>query len=503
MGTWENLFEEMQKMFTSNTTNGEQFFDSFNQMYKNFRTQVETFVMNMEKSEQNERTAFFIKQFLDFYAPQNIPWLNREVIEKTLETKGDNLLKGFANFIRDLEQKSVSFSDKNAFCVGKNIASTSGSIVFQTPLFELISYKTKRKVNLTPILITPSWVNKFYIVDLTCENSFVKWLIDQNFAVYVISWVNPEAKNNFELKDYILSINEAANFIIKQTGVKNLHGVGYCFGGNALLAAASLEKKFWKSITLLATLIDFEMIGDLKAFISNEYFKTLEQIFAEQEYIDGRTIQLTFQMLRSNDLLATTMINNYWLGKNQKALDFLYWNDDAMNIAYKTHIEALKSWCWKNELFLEKFKVGRKKIKLADIQIPTLIVGTRKDHITPWIGCFQGIKKLQNSEFILAESGHIAGIINAPIHKKYGYFYNLEKIDCYQKWEESAIFQKGSWWPYLANWLKNHDLQNNQNELNLQKKKLINKKSDVQKIDSHTFTYKICKAPGKYVLKRI
>lgn len=426
--------------------------------YSQFRKMTEMMMQDLPNINQLQKKQmdFFLKLWLDAISPNNIPWLNPEVWEKIMKTGGMNIIKGFMQLMEDISNGSVSLTNISAFEIGKNIASTKGSVIMQTPLFELIAYEPRAKlVNKTPIFIVPSWINKFYIVDLTAENSLVKWLLEQGFMVYTISWVNPKSEHNFEMEDYIKAIKNAGQIILEHFKTDQIHAIGYCFGGNALLAAA--ESTMWKSITLLASLIDFNLLGDLKIFINEEQIHAMKKYLENKGYMEGKSMQWIFQFIRANDLIWSAMIKNYWLGEDPITLDFLYWNSDSTNIPYKTHLRALESWCWKNELYEDNFSVEGKKLKLSEIKTPVLMVGAKKDHITPWQGCFAGMHKFKNADFILCESGHIAGIINVPSKEKYGYYHNSVKEKDSNKWFENAEFKKGSWWPFLSNWLYSHN----------------------------------------------
>ena len=447
-----NFFEEFFKTFEKERGS---FFKQAQDNYDDFKRFMNEYIKKPgSHCNFSDKEAFYFKNFLDFWSPKNMPWMNENVIKSAIQTSGMNFFKGFQNFMDDFMEGTVSLGNNSSFKIGENIAITPGKVILQTPMFELIAYENNKEVNKIPIVIFPSWVNKFYIFDLQQSNSFVKYLSDNGFAVFIVSWVNPQ--DEIDLCEYINSVDEVADFLIKTYEFEKLHGLGYCFGGNALLASASLKdnQKKWKSLSLLTTLVNFNLLGDLRFFTDNEAVEKIRKNHGK--FINGKAMQMFFQSLRANDLIWSAMIKNYWIAQDQEGLDLLFWNADPCNVSTKTHIESLEKWCQRNELFEEKFKVGRSVSKISKIKVPVLSVGALKDHITPWKGCFDIIKKIPHAKLILSQSGHIAGVINPPGRKKYGYFKNLENYDI-QSCLNFAEKHEGSWWPELLDFLRQQE----------------------------------------------
>jgi polyhydroxyalkanoate synthase len=426
---------------------------SFN-FFEKFHTQIkelsDIWIKNNTNSfYSNAQIEFMIKQFIESVAPKNIPFLNEEFFKETFKSCGQNLFQGFEKFMEDWYNQEISIADPNAFEIGKTIAASPGWVIYEDEMLELITYETiSEKTNKIPIIIIPSWINKYYIFDLTKENSFVRYLIENDFRVYIISWA--KASESTELRSYIDAINKATNEILKKEKNEHIHAIGYCFGGNALLCAAALENnEKWKTLTLLTTLIDFRELGDLKAFITPNALSMLKKTINESKYINGKNMQMFFQALRANDLIWNIMIKHYWLGKERSIMDILYWNNDPVDISKKAHIETLEGWCLQNELFEEKFKSKKNFIEIGQLKMPIFMIGAQKDHITPWKGCHAGLKKMEKAEFILTLAGHIAGIINPPAKEKYGFFYGSKDQDA-DKWLKESNFAQGSWWPSLV-----------------------------------------------------
>lgn len=414
------------------------------------------------------RVGFFSQQFSNAMAPTNYLWGNPDALRESLETKGESLLHGLSNFFRDLEEGkgrlNISMVERGHFRVGENIATTPGKVVFQNELIQLIQYApTTKNVYRIPILLVPPCINKFYIFDLRPESSFVRWLLDQGWTVFVVSWVNPKddklAHKTFE--DYVLDgVGAAVETMVKLTGEPQVNALGFCIGGNFLTAYSAYRARDkvnpLKSTTFLATLFDFEDAGDLKIFIDEEQLAKMEQAMKSWGYFDGRVLAKTFNLLRSNDLIWSFVVNNYLMGKEPMAFDLLYWNSDYTNLPAAMYAYFLRNMFLENKLIKPgALSIGGRPLDLRDIKTPSFILSTREDHIAPWPCGYAGAKMLGGpTTFVLGGSGHVAGIFNHPSKNKYNYWTGKILQKGTQDWFEKAESHAGSWWTAWAQWLE-------------------------------------------------
>lgn len=414
-----------------------------------------------------EKVDFYIRQYLDALAPTNFPQTNPRVLKETLESGGENLLKGLEHMLEDMARGKgelrIRMTDLEAFKLGENVAVTPGKVVFQTPLMQLIQYTpTTEEVYQRPLLIVPPWINKFYILDLKPKNSFIKWAIDQGFTVFVISWVNPdESLADRDFEDYLLEGTLAALDAIEQaTGETEVNVIGYCIGGTLLmstlgyLAATGQDDKV-KSATFFTTLIDFSDVGELSVFIDEEQISLMEQQMEKQGYLEGSQMANVFNMLRANDLIWSFYINNYLLGKEPMAFDLLYWNSDSTRMPRKMHSFYLRNMYLHNRLKEPGgIDLAGEAIDLSKVRIPQYFVSTKEDHIAPWKGTYRGVNLTSGQvKFVLGGSGHIAGVINPPDRNKYGYWTYGKLPENPDEWLEKATHNEGSWWPDWLNWI--------------------------------------------------
>lgn len=420
--------------------------------------------------QTNRKINFYTKQWIDAMSPTNFVATNPTVIKEIFESNGENLLKGTQALIDDIvrgEGKLMTprMTDYNAFEVGKNVATTPGKVIYQNEMMQLIQYSpTTDTVFETPLLIVPPWINKYYILDLRKENSFIQWAVDQGHTVFIISWVNPdETYADTQFEDYMYEgVITALVKITEETGIQSVNTIGYCIGGtllastNAYLAAKG--RKPIKSSTYFTTLVDFEEPGDLGIFIDKEQLDALEITMEKDGYLDGTSMATVFNMLRSNDLIWPFFINNYLMGKEPTAFDLLYWNSDSTRLPEKTHSFYLRE-CYLNNKLREPggIELDETPIDLSKIKVPTYFISTREDHITPWKSTYSGARLMSGPvKFVLGGSGHIAGIINPPAKNKYGYWTNETIEDKAENWLENASFTEGSWWPNWQEWIKTH-----------------------------------------------
>ncbi len=413
-----------------------------------------------------KKVDFYTRQFVDAMAPSNFILTNPEVLRATVESGGENLLNGLKNLLDDLERGkgklTISQTDSSKFQLGENVAVTPGKVVFQNDLMQLIQYDpTTEQQHEIPLLIIPPWINKFYILDLREKNSYVRWATAQGFTVFVISWVNPDralAQKRFD--DYLVEGPLAALDAMEQaTGVVGANVIGYCLGGTLLSAtlahmAARNDQRF-KSATFFVTMMDFHDAGELGVFIDEAQLQFLEKKMEEQGYLEGSDMATTFNMLRANDLIWSFVVNNYLLGKDPFPFDLLYWNSDSTRMPAAMHSFYLRNMYQKNLLREpDALTIAGVPIDLGKISLPCCFISTREDHIAPWKSTYQGTQLVGGpAKFILAGSGHIAGIINPP-PGKYPHWTNDKNPPTADEWLESASQHEGSWWPAWAEWVR-------------------------------------------------
>ncbi len=456
--------------FRSNSWSENQIFDFIKQSYLLVARYIMTSVDSIEGLDEKKKTQtdFFIEQYVNAMAPTNFILTNPDVLRRTIESDGQNLLKGFQNILVDLErgggQLKTRMVDADAFELGKNVAVTPGKIIYQNDLIQLIQYEpTTAKVNRTPLLIVPPWINKYYILDLQPKNSFIGWLVAQGHTVFVISWINPDsdfAEKGFD--DYLLEGPLAALDAIETiTGSSETNAIGYCLGGTLLSAtlaylSATEESERIASATFLATMIDFSNPGDLGVFIDHDQVTNLETKMDQDGYLDGSDMATTFNMLRANDLIWSFVVNSYLMGDNPPAFDLLYWNSDSTRMPAKMHSQYLRKMYLENS-FKEPGGMTLAGIPLdvSSIKNPAFFLGTVDDHIAPWKSTFSGASLFKGpTKFVLSGSGHIAGVVNPPAANKYGYWSSRErpKGDP-DNWHQKATLKEGSWWPHWQRWI--------------------------------------------------
>ena len=443
-----------------------QFFDFLKQSYLITSRWAEDVTRNTEGVDEKTRqkALFYLNQMLSAFSPSNFALTNPEVIRATLATNAENLVQGMAHFVQDLEQSKdllrVSQTDLSAFEVGRNLAVTPGKIVFQNDLIQLIQYApATEEVYERPLLIVPPWINKYYIRDLVPEKSFVKWAVEQGFTVFLISWVNPTAQlGEKTFEDYMCEgILTALGAVNPQTGSHEVNAVGYCVGGTLLAAtlaymAAKGDNRV-SSATFLAAQVDFSAAGDLLVFIDDAQLKALEEMMAEQGYLDGSRMAAVFNMLRPRDLIWPYVVNNYLLGKKPFPFDLLFWNADSTRLPAANHAFYLREFYHLNRLAKGEMKLGGIALDLGKVNIPIYELFTREDHIAPALSVFRGSELFGGPvRHVMAGSGHIAGVVNPPAKKKYQY-WSGPPADTFEEWKAKAMETKGSWWPDWAAWL--------------------------------------------------
>ncbi|UCM92994.1 MULTISPECIES: PHA/PHB synthase family protein [unclassified Candidatus Tisiphia] len=442
-----------------------------------------------------QHLAFMTHQFINAFSPSNFAFGNPIVLSKILETGGQNLVQGLENFLADIRNSSDIFNikttDNNAFLLGKNIATTKGKIVFQNQLIQLICYEPKQKTRAIPLLIIPPCINKYYILDLSEHNSMVAFLVEHNFQVYMVSWVNPDetlADKSFE--DYVKEgVLEACEYIM-QFGYNHINAIGYCIGGTFLATAIAYLKannlNYINSVSFITALLDFKNPGEVSIFVNESSIAMIEQEMNSKGYFDGRYLSNSFSLLRANDLVWSFFVNNYLLGQTPIAFDLLYWNADPTNLPTNMYSYYLRN-MYLNNLLKEPSNLSLfgTPVDLSKIDCNSFFLAANDDHIAPWRSVYEGLKLLKgNKTFCLTSSGHVAGVVNPPATSKYNYKTNKDIASTSESWFINADEHQGSWWSYWLTWL-----EDNSGEL-------------IKSIDYGSLK-SIELAPGKYVHKRI
>ena len=456
------------KRFKDGAWNESEVFDFVKQSYLLTARYVQDVVTRVDglDSKTAQKVDFYARQFMDAMSPSNFVLTNPEVLRRTAETGGENLLRGLSNMLSDLERGkgklSIKMTDMDAFKLGENIAVSPGKVVYQNALMQLVQYSPSTETVLKrPLLIAPPWINKFYILDLRPKNSFVRWAVSQGHTVFMISWVNPdEHLANMGFDDYMKrGFLDALDAIEQATGERDVNAIGYCLGGTLLAttlawSAATKDDRI-KSATFFVTMTDFAEAGELGVFIDEEQLSALEDRMAKRGYLDGAEMSTTFNMLRSNDLIWSFVVNNYLMGNDPFPFDLLYWNSDSTRMPAAMHSFYLRN-MYQSNLLAEPggITLAGQKIDLGLITVPAYFISTREDHIAPWRSTYRGTQLLSGPvRFVLAASGHIAGVVNPPEGGKYGHWINDALPETAELWLEGATEMAGSWWPDWQRWI--------------------------------------------------
>lgn len=501
MGNTESVIAEdrSDKRFIDEAWKNDPFYSFIKQSYLLFSKSYIDTINSIEGIDEKtkERVAFFSRQAINALSPSNFIATNPELMKLTLERNGENLLDGLEQLQADVEASAdilkIRMTNNNAFRLGVDVANTEGDVVFQNDLFELIQYYPKTpQVNATPLLIVPPFINKYYILDLREKNSMVRWLLEQGHSVFMMSWRNPgEAQKDQEFGDYVTEgVVKAVAAIEDITGKEQINAAGYCIGGTVLAStvayyAAKRMKKRIKTATFFTTLLDFSQPGEVGAYINETIINAIEKQNDAKGYMDGRSLSVTFSLLRENSLYWNYYIDNYLKGSSPMEFDLLYWNSDSTNVAAKCHNFLLRELYLENKLVQDKgVKVGGVWIDLNKIKIPSYFISAKEDHIALWQGTYRGaLNTGGNKTFVLGESGHIAGIVNHPDKKKYGFWLNDNLDDSADEWLSNASHNEGSWWTHWDQWLQGFETD--------EKIEPFNQGSELNPV--------IGKAPGNYV----
>ena len=422
--------------------------------------------VNTSDPIHKEQLRFAARTLVEALSPAHFPLTNPLVVEKTMASRGENLVKGMEHLLADLRRGQLTHVNTGAFHLGENIATTPGKVIHQTPLYQLIQYSPATESVLeVPLVIYPPWINRFYILDLNAEKSFIKWAVDQGITVFVVSWKSAdESLAEVLWDDYIAAEIDAIDTVRERLGVKAVHTIGYCVAGTTLAATLAVlarrgEADKVKSATFFTAQVDFERAGELKVFIDDKQLETLEKLSAQTGYLDGRYMSATFNLLRGNDLIWNYVVKNYLLGEDYPAFDLLYWNGDVTNLPAKWHMAYLKDLYRDNKLVVpDALSAGGTPIDLTRIETPCYIQAGREDHIAPAESVWRMTRHLRGPwVYLLAGSGHIAGVVNPPSAKKYQYWTNSGPADTFQDFIAGATETPGSWWPHWIAWLRAHD----------------------------------------------
>lgn len=472
MGNTESVITEdrSDKRFIDEAWKNDPFYSFIKQSYLLFSKSYIDTINSIDGIDEKtkERVVFFSRQAINALSPSNFIATNPELMKLTLERNGENLIDGLEQLQADVEASAdilkIRMTNNNAFRLGVDVANTEGDVVFQNELFELIQYYPKTpQVNATPLLIVPPFINKYYILDLREKNSMVRWLLEQGHSVFMMSWRNPgEAQKELEFGDYVTEgVAKAVTAIEDITGREQINAAGYCIGGTVLAStvayyAAKRMKKRIKTATFFTTLLDFSQPGEVGAYINETIINAIEKQNDAKGFMDGRSLSVTFSLLRENSLYWNYYIDNYLKGSSPMEFDLLYWNSDSTNVAAKCHNFLLRELYLENKLVQDKgVKVGGVWIDLNKIKIPSYFISTKDDHIALWQGTYRGaLNTGGNKTFVLGESGHIAGIVNHPDKKKYGFWLNDNLDDSADEWLSNATHNEGSWWTHWNQWLQ-------------------------------------------------
>ncbi len=447
------------------------YFNYLKQQYFIGAEAIEKAVDEIEGLDEHERyrLRYFTRQIIDMMAPTNFLASNPDALEKAVETEGQSLVDGLENMIRDLEKNEgeliVTLSDPEAFRVGGNLGTTEGAVVFRNRMFELIQYAPRtEQVHEIPLLIFPPWINKFYILDLKPENSLIRWITEQGFTLFVVSWINPDASyadvgmETYVEEGFLTAIGE----VRKITRQDKINVVGYCIAGTTLALTLALMKRRGdtsiNAATFLTTLTDFSDQGEVGFFLDDDFVDGIEEEARETGLMSSLYMSRTFSYLRANDLIYQPAIRAYMLGNPPPAFDLLYWNGDGTNLPGKMAVEYLRGLCQQDAFAgpgKEGFALLGERLRIEDVTVPLCAVACESDHIAPWRSSYRGIRKMGalDKTFILSESGHIAGIVNPPSKMKYGHFTNPTWPQSPDDWKAGAEAHAGTWWFRWGDWL--------------------------------------------------
>ncbi|WP_019173388.1 PHA/PHB synthase family protein [Pseudaminobacter salicylatoxidans] len=447
------------------------FFDFLKQTYLVTTRWANDLVEQAEGLDEHTRhkANFYVKQVSNAISPSNFILTNPELFRETVASNGENLVRGMKMLAEDIQaghgDLKLRQADSSQFEVGRNMATTPGKVVGRSDVAEIIQYSPATETVLKrPLLICPPWINKFYILDLNPQKSFIRWAVEQGHTVFVISWINPDERHG--LKDWEAYIREGLQYgldtVQTATGEHEVNVIGYCVGGTLLAAALALLAQEGddriRSATFFTTQVDFTFAGDLKVFVDEDQIAALERAMRGKGYLEGNKMATAFNMLRSGDLIWPYVVNNYMRGKDPLPFDLLYWNSDSTRMTAANHSFYLRNCYLQNNLSQGRMELAGRTVSLHDIMIPVYNLAAREDHIAPALSVFLGCKYFGGPvEFVMAGSGHIAGVVNPPAQNKYQYWTGGEPTGDFTEWTAKAAENMGSWWPHWQNWITRQD----------------------------------------------
>jgi|TARA_R110000851_G_scaffold113582_3_gene238280 polyhydroxyalkanoate synthase len=456
------------KRFANPLWNTHPYFRYIKQQYALNAQAIEKAVGDVEDlpPKDKRRLDYFAHQIIDMMSPTNFLGTNPDALERAVATEGESLVKGLENLIADLEANNgelvVRLADDKAFKLGENIGTTQGEVVYRNQMMELIQYSpTTEQVHEIPVVIFPPWINKFYILDLKPDNSLIKWVVDQGYTLFVVSWVNADASHaEVGMEDYIedgflTAIREAKAI----TGQKEVNTVGYCIAGTTLhMTLALMAKrgdKSVKSATFFTALTDFSEQGEFTPFLQDDFIDGIEEEVTQQGILRSFIMGRTMSFLRSRDLIYQPAVRSYMMGEAPPAFDLLYWNGDGANLPGKMTVQYLRGLCQGNQFVTDGFEICGERLHIRDVKVPLMSITCETDHIAAWKDCYRGFQQTgaKDRTFIVSESGHIAGIVNPPTKKKYGHYTNADLTGDAEAWMQGADYTAGSWWPRWESWL--------------------------------------------------
>ncbi len=447
------------------------FFDFLKQTYLVTSRWANDLVENADGLDEHTRhkAQFYVRQIAEAISPSNFVMTNPELFRETIESDGENLVRGLKMLAEDVEagkgELKLRQADYEPFEVGRNMAMTPGQVIARSDVAEIIQYEAATKEVLKrPLLICPPWINKFYILDLNEEKSFIRWCVSQGHTVFVISWVNPDSRHAKKSWEHYIDegLGLALDSIEKSTGESEVNAIGYCVGGTLLAVALALmarrgDKRI-RTATFFTTQVDFTYAGDLKVFVDEDQISSIENSMSGKGYLDGTKMATAFNMLRSRDLIWPYVINNYMKGKKPMPFDLLYWNSDSTRLGAANHSYYLRNCYLENNLARGEMVIAGEKISLGEVTIPIYNLATREDHIAPARSAFVGSKYFGGPvDFVVSGSGHIAGVVNPPALKKYQFWTGGKPEGEFDSWLANAEEHPGSWWPHWHEWIKSND----------------------------------------------
>ncbi|PBB86018.1 class I poly(R)-hydroxyalkanoic acid synthase [Mesorhizobium sp. WSM3876] len=447
------------------------FFDFLKQAYLVTSRWAADLVDHADGLDEHTRhkASFYVKQVSNAIAPSNFILTNPELFRETVASNGENLVRGMKMLAEDIAagkgDLKLRQADYSSFEIGKNLAMTPGKVVGRSDVAEIIQYDPATETVLKrPLLICPPWINKYYILDLNPQKSFIRWAIEQGHTVFVISWINPDERHG--AKGWEAYIREGLQYgldiVEKATGETGVNAIGYCVGGTLLAAALALLAQEGddriKSATFFTTQVDFTHAGDLKVFVDEEQVAAVERSMSEKGYLEGTKMATAFNMLRSGDLIWPYVINNYMRGKDPLPFDLLYWNADSTRMAAANHSFYLRNCYLENNLTRGTMELAGRTVSLADVKIPIYNLATKEDHIAPALSVFLGSRYFGGDvEYVMAGSGHIAGVVNPPAAKKYQYWTGGKPVGDFGQWFAAAVEHPGSWWTHWQHWIETQE----------------------------------------------